>query len=164
MRRLERLHRPAHLGVIQRADVEVEILEGLGAHLRHLGHRGRGPAQDDPARLVDADVAMDLVPDALFVEFLLVHGHVGKLRDVGVAPEADVAGDALHLLLFDLGDEVPLFGRAGVHQGAVDFVGLEQHDGPAARGAADADDLLGEIVGNVDGFDEHVLAGLDGQE
>ena len=45
---LQRLHRPAHLRVVQRADVEVEILERLGAHLGHLRHRRAGPAQHAP--------------------------------------------------------------------------------------------------------------------
>jgi len=34
----ERLHRPGHFGVVHGADVEVEILEVLGAAVRLLGH------------------------------------------------------------------------------------------------------------------------------
>jgi hypothetical protein len=35
---LEREHRFAHLGVVHRADVEVELLEGRRRHLGQLGH------------------------------------------------------------------------------------------------------------------------------
>ena len=87
----ERLHGPAHFGVVERADVEIEILERLGAHLGHLGHRRMRPAEDAPAGFGDADVVVDFFPDGGFVEFLLVGGDVGKFGDVGVAAGADVA-------------------------------------------------------------------------
>jgi hypothetical protein len=44
----------AHLRVIHRADVEIQILERLRAHARRLRHARRGPAQHAPARLVHA--------------------------------------------------------------------------------------------------------------
>ena len=39
----------AILRVVERADVEVEVLERLGAHLGHLGHGRAGPAEDAPS-------------------------------------------------------------------------------------------------------------------
>ena len=49
MRVFEGLHGPAHFRVIEGADVEVEILEGLGAHLGHLGHGGRWASGGRPS-------------------------------------------------------------------------------------------------------------------
>jgi hypothetical protein len=51
---LQGQHGPRHFRVIHCADVEVKILERLGAHAGPLGHARAGPAQHAPARLVDA--------------------------------------------------------------------------------------------------------------
>ena len=50
----EPLRRLLHAGVVERADVEVEVLERLGVHLRKLGHARPGPPENAPSRVVHA--------------------------------------------------------------------------------------------------------------
>ena len=151
-------HGVGHAGVVHGADVEEVIFEGLGTHFGHLGHGGGGPAEDDPLGFVDADVFVDAGPDGFFVEFLFVARDVGDFGDVGVAAEADVSLDGFHLEFFDGGDGVPLVFRAGEHEGAVDLVGFEEDEGLAAGLGAVADEFFGEIVGDVDGFNDNFFA------
>ena len=54
--RLERLGQP---GIIKRADVEIEILERLGAHAGLLGHARAGQTEHAPARLGDPALEVD---------------------------------------------------------------------------------------------------------
>jgi hypothetical protein len=91
---LERVHGGEQGGVVEQADAEEEVLEGLGAHAGLLGHGGRGPAQDDPAAVVDALVlhGAQLGHDHLH----FVRGHVGAFGDVVAATHGDVAVGLLH--------------------------------------------------------------------
>jgi len=81
---LEGLHGSSHLGIVERADVEVEILERLGGHFGHLGHGGAGPAQDDPAGFLDADFLVDALPNGGFVEFCLSAGTSESSETLGL--------------------------------------------------------------------------------
>lgn len=51
-----RCHALVHFVVVHCADVEVEVFESFGAHLRKLRHCGVRPAQHNPLCLVDAPV------------------------------------------------------------------------------------------------------------
>ncbi len=53
---------------------------------------------------------------------------------------------------------------AGEHEGAVDGVAFKHDEGKAAGCGADADEFVGEVVGDVDGFDEDGFAFLTSQE
>src|ERR1044071_10455995 len=53
---MQRQHRAGHAPIIHRTNIEIKILEGLGAHAGALSHAGSWPAQHTPAGLVDAVV------------------------------------------------------------------------------------------------------------
>ena len=57
MSALERLHAGLQFAVVERADIEVEILERLGAHAGQLRHRWGRPAQHHPFCFLHALVA-----------------------------------------------------------------------------------------------------------
>ena len=73
----QRIHRPAHGAVIQRADFEEEVLKGLCAHAGLLGHGGAGVAQHHPPRLGHADLHVNGLGIVDAVQALLFLGHIG---------------------------------------------------------------------------------------
>ncbi len=89
---LQRRHRARHLRVVHGADLEIEILERLGAHAGALGHARGGPAQHDPLGLADT-VVQDRAQRAR-VKREHVGLHIGGLIDVGAPAQGDVS---LHL-------------------------------------------------------------------
>lgn len=156
----QRLHRLGHLAVVHRADIEVVILERLGAHLGHLRHRRARPAQHAPARLGDPHLAMHFLPDGLLVELLLVGRDVGQFRDVRISPCADVAVGLLHLPFLDVGDDLPLCFRPRHHERPLHLVGFQQHDRQPAGLRDSSDDRVRERVRHIDRLQQQAFAGL----
>ena len=103
----EGVHGGAHFGVVEVADVVVEILEGAAAHICKLCHGAVWIAQHDPFAVVDAfiehvGVGFVLQSDALF-------WHVGVFRDVVTGAHGDVGVHAFHLFEQKPCVEVELF-------------------------------------------------------
>lgn len=100
----------AHSGheffVIEEADFEVEIFEGLGAHSGLLRHGGVGPAEDAPTGFVNA-----LVKDGAHFcadELHVFGGDIGEFGDVMGAANGNVGVHSFHLGKGDLGNFVVL--------------------------------------------------------
>ena len=125
---LERHHRAGHLAVVHRADVEVEVLERLGAHAGGLGHAGRRPAQDTPAGLAHA--VIEDRPRGSGVERHPIAGHVGVLAGVTAAADGDVGLHLLHAIQLEV-----------AHQAGMLAVGRAQHLAVDPR-VADFDDRV----------------------
>ncbi len=100
---LQRQLRLLHRHVVGRADVEVEVFERGGAHVRRLSERVGRVAEDDPLRLRDANLAVDGVPPILLVEVHPLLRHVGMLAAVGGATDADVRLGRVHAVLLEPG-------------------------------------------------------------
>ena len=151
------LHSPAHPRVVERADIEVEVFERFGRHFGHLRHRGSRPSQHAPARVLYANVVVNLLPDGVFVESLLVGRNVGQFRDIRAAAHAQIALHLPHGRLFDIGDRLPLLLAAGQHQGPIHHAALEPHD-QAPAGAVDGGcERVGKLVRDVEGLDQDVV-------
>ena len=156
----EGIHSSLEFVVFQQADPEVEILEGLGRHPGTLGHGGVGPTKDAPTCLVDA-----LVEDwsHLGREHLHLLGwHVGQLVDIVTAPDRDVAIHILHLVHRVLGDRgILLLGRSASHLPAdLGIVDIDERSRFHSPDLADQSDA--HLLGNIEQFDQHILASLGG--
>ncbi len=78
----ERVEAPGEPGIIEVADVEVEVLERLGAHAGLLGHAGVGQPEHAPLRLLDPAIEVDRLLVKGVVQIHLLAGNVGHLVDV----------------------------------------------------------------------------------
>ena len=153
---LQRHHRAGHLAVVQRADVEIQVLEGLGAHAGGLGHAGRRPAQHAPAGLAHA-IVEHRASDA-GIERHPIAGHVGVLGGVAAAANGDVGLHLLHPEQLEV-----------AHQAGVLVVCRAQHLAVDAR-VADFDDRRRagrprrphqfdrELIGHVDHVQQDAVA------
>ena len=156
---VERLHRAGHLAVVERADIEVEVLERLGAPPGGLRERRRRPAEHDPLGVVDAAIG-DGLPPELLVEGHLLGGDVAHFQrifraanpDVGVHsqhPGALVLADRRHLRLGGVLVEPP------EDAGGARF---DERDRARLGDAVDKNAEKGRV--GVEGLDENALAGL----
>jgi hypothetical protein len=147
-----------HFAIVEGADVEVEALEGLGAHLGLLGHRRRGPAQNDPHGLGHSDLEVHRLDPVALVEFHRGGGHIGELGDVVAAAQTDIGLDFFHAVGLALADELHGLLLAGLDQLALDAVALVGDQGHAADLACGADQGDDHILGDIKGFDEDLFA------
>ncbi len=76
---LHGVHSPVHLCVVERADVEVEVLERLGAHIGKLRHRRVRETQHYPFLIRYADAEMHPLVIDRFVKIHLIMGYVDEL-------------------------------------------------------------------------------------
>ena len=156
---LERGHAGLHLGVIQRADAEEEILECLGAHPGLLGHGGGRPAQHAPARVANPMVEHGL--ENFHGQSHALAGYVAHLGDVVAAAHGDVGVHALHPGQFDfLGQFVLRFRGAEEHL-AGDAALVNLHEGKSALGTNGTDEGDGHFGRNVEGVEENFFAGFE---
>jgi len=155
---LERLHAGLHLRVIEGADIEVKILEGLGAHAGALGHAGGWPAQDAPLGLLDPPVEhrLHLARD----EFHLLRRHVAHLGDVIAAAHGDVGVHLFHLRELDGGGDFELLLLRVEGELAADPPVMHLHERHGADVACGADDGDGHFIGNLKRVDEHLFPRL----
>ena len=156
---LERFHAGDHPGVVERADAEVEVLEGFRTHAGLLGHGRGGPAQHAPAGFLDPVV--DDRAHELHGEVHLVAGHVAHLGDVVAAADGDVGLHLLHAGEFELGHDGVL-GLVGVAEhlaGDARLVDGHQRQGPGGAGGADERD--GHGLGDVEAVEQDAVALLE---
>ena len=158
---LQRLHLLCHGRVIDRTDIEVEVLEALRAHMGLLGHPGRRPAQHNPLRARHPHLEVDGLEDVLLVELHLFLRHIGHLGGVVRSAQADVALRLLHhlaLVFSDVGKLVLLGVHVELPQDPV-LAGVAQR---VASGFANpAQQHGGEFLGDVKGLDDDLLSRLD---
>ena len=156
---LECCHAGSHAAVVERADLEVKILERRRAHLRLLGHGGRRPAEDDPLCLVDAPVHDRTHGTGNETHFFI--RHIGHFSDVVAAAHGDVglhffhAGEfygAGHLELLCFGSESHFTADAGV---------VVLHERHSSAGAGGADECDGDVFRCIENVDQHIFAGLE---
>ena len=158
----QRIHRPAHLCIIQRAYVKVEILKRLGAHARLLGHGRGGIAQHHPARIRHTDPAVHGLAVMLHVQALLLRRHVGLLIGVYTCPQADIGVHGTHAVGVYAGLLLPFFGGRAQQQGAL-HRHVAQHDDRLRTRRIRLTDQRGHrlrLYAKV--LDEHALARLHG--
>ncbi len=150
-----------HAVVVEGADFEVEILKGIGGHLGELGHAGGRPAEDAPSGVVDALLEVDGFGIETGPGLHLGVGDAGHFTDIGAAAEADVGVHFGHAeaVVVGPGGEVVL--SRGLIEGAEDAVGAEGYMGVATHGPGGPDEGDGHFLGDVEGFDEDMFAGLE---
>ena len=154
----ERGHARGHAAVVECANVEVKILERRGAHLRLLGHGGRGPAEDDPFGLVDAPVHDG--PHFPGDELHFFIRHIAHLGDVVAAPHGDVGLHFFHAREFQGRGSVEPDGFRAESKlaGQACVVVLDERNRAAiARGA---DQSHADRIGNIEEIDENFFTGL----
>ena len=159
--RHERIHRPVHFGIVEAADVEEEILERLGAHIRHLRHGGRRVAQDDPLGLRHADIAVHRLPVFGHVPVHALGGHVGQLAAVAAAAHADVRVHLGHDRAVPRGAQAQLLRGAAKQQLALEGLVRQPEERHAARGVDLLDQRARQVVVAADGLDEDLFARLE---
>ena len=156
--RLQRLHARLELAVVERADVEVEILERLRAHAGELRHRRRRPAQHDPFRFLHPLVLhrAHFLRDQLH----LLGRHIGQLGDVVAAAQADVGVHLFHAReLVNRGEiELPL--RRFERELARDAAALDLGERNRACFSRGADERDRHLVRHVERLDQDRLVPL----
>ena len=157
---LQRLHGVVHVGIVQIADVEVELLERFGRHIGELCHARIRPAQHDPACFVHARLDVHFAPNRRFVDLHAVAGNIRKLGHVVVAARPDVALHVLHLQVFNVGDELELLLYGVPAQHALDLVAFQQHQRHGPLLGSDAHTFGCKLMRYVDGFNQNLVAGL----
>ena len=156
----QRIHRFVHLAVVQAAHVEEVVLKGFRAHPRELTHALRRIAQDDPARLFDADVVVHLLGIQLVISLHPVLGDVAELIAVVAAAHADVAIHLVHesgVALRPNGEH--LVGRA-LQKFALHLALRGEHKGHPARRVHRLDKERGELRVRARDVDPDLVAAL----
>ena len=95
---LEGGHAFGHSSVVHATGVEVECLEGLGAHAGLLGHGGRRPAENAPFGLLHAPVEDRLEDADGPLEILL--REIGRLEYIFGTTQGDIGVHGLHAVHF----------------------------------------------------------------
>ena len=152
----ERLHAWLHATVVQRADPEIKILEGLGAHAGLLGHGGSGPAQHHPLCVVHAVVLHRLHQPG---DQLGPGGrYVGGLEDIGRTAQRDIGVHLLHAGEFHRGMRRVLGLDRLLHQFAGHAGVVEQRKWQGAAPPGGTDESHHHGFRHVKGLDQHALA------
>ena len=157
--RFERGHAGGHAAVVERADIEKEILERGGAHLGLLGHGGRGPAEDDPLGFVDAPIHDR--PHFSGDELHFCIGHIAHLGDVVAAAHGDVGVHLFHAGELHTGGGVESIGLGaeGEFTREAGVVILDERNSFA--GTDGADQRHADRVGHIEEVDEDFFAGAE---
>ena len=118
----ERSHGFSKFAIIQGANIEVEILEGVGAHLGLLSHRRGRPAQNDPLGFGHSHLKMHRLDPMAFIQFDRGGGHVGEFCDIAATAQADIGLHLLHTIGLAFADCLHRLFLPGLDQLALDAV------------------------------------------